>query len=350
MLFGKKGTIGLDIGSSYIKVAQLKDIKGGYELELFDMLPIPPDLVVEGSIIDSFRLKDSLKELIRKANIKIKDAVIGIAGHSSVIIKRISLPEMSEEDLSESIKFEAEQYVPFDIEDVNLDFQILGPKEEAGQMDVILVAVKKDVVNEYVSVVKEAGLNPVIVDVNSFALENLHEVNYEIEPEKNVAIVNIGANTININILKGGISVFTRDSAVGSNIHTEALQREFNLTYENAERIKRGEPLENVSQEDAFFVIESTSEEIIGEVNRSFEYFRSTTQQTDIHEVILSGGCVLIKDFPKLFVEKVGIETKVIEPFKNIQIPKRFDMAYIQEIAPIAAVATGLALRRLGDR
>jgi type IV pilus assembly protein PilM len=350
MLFGKKGTIGLDIGSSYIKVAQLKDIKGGYELELFDMLPIPPDLVVEGSIIDSFRLKDSLKELIRKANIKIKDAVIGIAGHSSVIIKRISLPEMSEEELSESIKFEAEQYVPFDIEDVNLDFQILGPKEEAGQMDVILVAVKKDVVNDYVSVAKEAGLNPVIVDVNSFALENLHEVNYEIEPEKNVAIVNIGANTININILKGGISVFTRDSAVGSNIHTEALQREFNLTYENAERIKRGEPLENVSQEDAFFVIESTSEEIIGEVNRSFEYFRSTTSQTDIHEVILSGGCVLIKDFPKLFVEKVGIETKVIEPFKNIQIPKRFDMAYIQEIAPIAAVATGLALRRLGDR
>ncbi|MBM4136577.1 MAG: type IV pilus assembly protein PilM [Nitrospira sp.] len=350
MLFGKKGTIGLDIGSSYIKVAQLKDIKGGYELELFDMLPIPPDLIVEGSIIDSFRLKDSLKELIRKANIKIKDAVTGIAGHSSVIIKRISLPEMSEEELSESIKFEAEQYVPFDIEDVNLDFQILGPKEEAGQMDVILVAVKKDVVNEYVSVVKEAGLNPVIVDINSFALENLYEVNYEIEPEKNIAIVNIGANTININILKGGISVFTRDSAIGSNIHTEALQREFNLTYENAERIKRGEPLENVSPEDAFFVIESTSDEIIGEVNRSFEYFRSTTSQADIHEVILSGGCVLLKDFPKLFVEKVGIETKVIEPFKNIQIPKRFDMAYIQEIAPIAAVATGLALRRLGDR
>jgi len=246
MVLGRKSSIGLDIGSGYLKVVQLKDTKGGYELELFDMLPLPPELIVDGSIIDSLRLIDSLKELVKKAKIKTKDAVISIAGHSSVIIKRVSLPKMSEEELSESIKFEAEQYIPFDIEDVNLDFQILGPKEEAGQMDVMLVAVKKDIINEYLSVVKEAGLNPLIVDVNSFALENIYEVSYEIEPDKNIAIVNIGASTINMNILKGGISVFTRDSAVGSNLHTEALQREFNLTYETAERLKKGEAVENV--------------------------------------------------------------------------------------------------------
>src|SRR4030042_6719178 len=168
-----KGTIGLDIGSSYIKVVQLKDVKGGYELELFDMLPLPPEIIVDGSVIDSFRLIDSLKELIRKTKIKTKNAVIGIAGHSSVIIKRISLPEMSEEELSESIKFEAEQYVPFSIEDVNLDFQILGPKDEPGQMDVFLGAVKKDIINEYIQVVKEAGLTPIVVDIDSFALENM---------------------------------------------------------------------------------------------------------------------------------------------------------------------------------
>ncbi|NWF52619.1 MAG: pilus assembly protein PilM, partial [Nitrospirae bacterium] len=143
MFFRIKGTLGLDIGSSYIKAVQLKDVRGGYELELFDMIPLAPEIIVDGSIIDSFRLVDTLKELLRKSRIKVKDTVIGIAGHSSVIIKRISLPEMSEEELSESIKFEAEQYVPFSIEDVNLDFQILGPKEEPGQMDVILVAVKK---------------------------------------------------------------------------------------------------------------------------------------------------------------------------------------------------------------
>lgn len=135
MVFGRRSSIGLDIGSGHLKVVQLKDIKGGYELELFDMLPLAPELIVDGSVIDSLRLIDSLKELIKKAKIKTKDAVISIAGHSSVIIKRVSLPEMSEEELSESIKFEAEQYIPFDIEDVNLDFQILGPKEEPGQID-----------------------------------------------------------------------------------------------------------------------------------------------------------------------------------------------------------------------
>jgi len=350
MLKGSRSTIGLDIGSSFIKIVQLKDMKVGYELQLFDMLPLPPEIIVDGSIIDSFRLVDSLKELLRKAKIKTKDTVISLAGHSSVIIKRISLPEMSEEELSESIKFEAEQYVPFNIEDVTLDFQILGPKEEAGQMDVILVAVKKDIIDEYVSAVREAGLNPIIVDVNSFALENMYEINYEIDPHKNVAIVNIGASTINMNILKGGVSVFTRDSAVGSNIHTEALQKEFNLTFDNAEKLKRGKPIENVSPEDASTVIASASEEIVAEVNRSFEYYRSTTMHEEINEVILSGGCALIKDFPRLFEEKVGIETKVIETFKNIRIPKSSDLAYIEEMAPIAAVATGLALRRQGDR
>lgn len=345
MIFSRKSSIGLDIGSGYLKVVQLKDTKGGYELELFDILPLPPELIVDGSIIDSLRLVDSLKELIKKAKIKTKDVTVGLAGHSSVIVKRVSLPEMSEEELSESIKFEAEQYIPFDIEDVNLDFQILGPKEEPGQMDVILVAMKKDITNDFLSVVKEAGLNPVIVDVNSFALENIYEVNYEIEPDKNIAIVNIGASTINMNILKGGISVFTRDSAVGSNIHTEALQREFNITYEAAERLKKGELVENVSPEDALSVMELASEEIIGEVNRSIEYFNE-----DINEVILSGGCALIKDFPKLLAEKIRIEVKVMNPFKNIKIPKRFDITYIEEIVPLAAVAAGLALRQPDDR
>lgn len=345
MLWGKKSCIGLDIGSSYLKAVQLKDTKGGYELELFDILPLPPELIVDGAIIDSLRLVDSLKELVRKAKIKTKDVVISIAGHSSVIIKRVSLPDMSEEELSESIKFEAEQYIPFDIEDVNLDFQILGPREEPGQMDVILVAVKKDIINDYISVVNEAGLNCIIVDVNSFALENIFEVNYEIEPAKNIALVNIGASTINMNILRGGVSVFTRDSAVGSNLHTEVLQREFNLTYEVAERLKRGEAVENVSPEDAISVMDVASEEIIGEVNRSFEFFHE-----EISEVILSGGCALIKNFPKLFAEKIGVETKIIQPFKNIKIPKKFDVAYLEEIAPLLAVATGLALRRHGDR
>ncbi|MDH4230479.1 MAG: pilus assembly protein PilM [Nitrospirota bacterium] len=350
MLFGGKGSIGLDIGSSYIKAVKLKEAKGGYELELFNVHPLPPELIVDGSIIDSLRLVDSLKEMITTAGIKAKNAVISISGHSSVIIKRISLPEMTEEELSESIKFEAEQYVPFDIEDVNLDFQIIGPKDEPGQMDVILVAVKKDIINEYINVVREAGLNPIIVDIDSFALENMYGTNYEVELDRNIALLNIGASTINMSILKGGISVFTRDSSLGSNLHTEALQREFNLSYENAERLKRGESVENVSPEDAKGVIESASEEILNEIIRSFDYYRSTTVHEDISEVILSGGCALIGNFAAMIAERSGVETRIADPFKNIKIPKKFDMSGIEEIAPIMAVAVGLALRKQGDR
>lgn len=349
-MFGAKGTIGLDIGSSYIKAVQLNETRSGYELALFNLLPISPELIVEGSIIDAIRLTESLRELVKTAKIKAKNAVISISGHSSVIIKRISLPEMSEEELSESIKFEAEQYVPFDIEDVNLDFQILGPKEEPGQMDVILVAVKKDVINDYVSVVKEAGLNTLVVDVDAFALENMYGINYEIDAEKNVALVNIGASTVNMNIMKGGISVFTRDSSIGSNIHTDALQKEFNITYEEAERLKRGEALEKVKPADAHELIINMSTDIFNEVARSVDYFRSSAVQAEVNEVILSGGCALIKNFDRLLSEKIEIPVTVAEPFKNITIPKKIDRAFVEEMGPIAAVAVGLATRRPGDR
>jgi type IV pilus assembly protein PilM len=350
MILKGKGAIGLDIGSSFLKVVKLREKKAGYELEVFDMLQLPPELIVEGSIIDSLRLVESIKELLRKARVKEKNAAVGIAGHASVIIRRISLPEMSEEELSESIKFEAEQYVPFDVEDVNIDFQILGPKEEPGQMDVMLVAVKKDIINEYTAVVREAGLNPMVVDVNAFALGNMYEVNYEIEPEKNLALVNIGASTINLNILKGGVSVFTRDSSVGSNIHTEVLQREFHLSYEAAERLKKGEAVEGVSEDDAEAALSSASEEVISEISRSIDYFRSTTYHEDVQEVMLSGGGALIRGFPGQLAERLGLEVKVAEPFRNIHVPAKFDMSYIEDISCMAGVAVGLALRRAGDR
>ncbi len=350
MFFGGRASFGLDIGSSYIKAVQLKEKRGGYELELFDMVHLPPELIVDGSIIDSIRLVEALRQLVKKARIKTKNVVIGIAGHASVIIRRISLPEMTEEELEESIRFEAEQYVPFDIEDVSVDFQILGPKEEPGQMDVMLVAVKKDIINEYVNVVKEAGLVPVAVDVNAFALSNMHEMNYEIEAGRNIALVNLGARTINLNVVKNGISVFTRDSSIGANSVTEALQKEFHLTYDNAEKLQRGEEVEGVSPEGAFGVMLAAYEEILTEITRSLEYFQTTTVHEETSRVILSGGGALLKDFPKELARKTGVEVSLAEPFRTISIPKRFDRTLLEETGPIAAVAVGLAMRRPDDR
>ncbi|GAB4536751.1 MAG: type IV pilus assembly protein PilM [Thermodesulfovibrionia bacterium] len=350
MIFKAKGIIGLDIGSRNIKAVQLKEVGGGYQLERLGITSLQPELIVEGSILDATRVATAIKELIGSANIKSKDVTIGVSGHSSVITKRIPLPQMTEAELSESIKFEAAHYIPFDIEDVHLDFQIMGFREADNQMDVLIVAVKKDKVNEYVSVVREAGLNPVIVDVDAFALENMYELNYEIRPNENIALVNVGASMINLNVLKGGSSVFTRDSSVGCNIITEALQKEFALSYPDAERLKQGEAIEGISPEDGASVMASASTEIVSEISRSLDYFRSSAGREEIREIVLSGGGALIKDFPALLSERVGVDVRIVDPFTNIQVPDDFDKGYLKKVGPIVAVAVGLAIRRIGDR
>jgi len=350
MFFAKKDIIGLDIGSQQVKIVQLRESKGSYRLEKLAVIALQPELIVEGSILDATRVVEIIRELITSSDIKTKDVTLSVSGHSSVIIKRVALPQMSEDELEESIRFEAEQYIPFDIEDVNLDFQILGPAEEDNMMDVLIVAVKKDKINEYVSVVKEAGLNPVIVDVDAFALENMYELNYEVKENENVALVNIGASMININILKGGTSVFTRDSSVGGNLLTEALQKEFTISYANAEKLKQGEALEGISPEDVAVVLNAASEDIITEISRSFDYFRDTTNYENIDEIIVSGGSTLIGGIVSSLQERSGITVRVAEPFNNVDVPDMFDKDYVKKVEPLVTVAVGLALRRVGDK
>ncbi|RJR20581.1 MAG: type IV pilus assembly protein PilM [Nitrospiraceae bacterium] len=350
MFFGAKDIIGLDIGSRHIKVVQLKESKGSHRLERLGIATLQPELIVDGSILDSTRVVDAVKELISNTGIKTKDVTLSVSGHSSVIIKRVSLPQMTEEELDEQIRFEAEQYIPFDIEDVSLDFQILGPAEEENMMDVLIVAVKKDKIGEYVTVARDAGLNPVIVDVDAFALENMYELNYEFKEGENIALVNIGASMININILKGGISVFTRDSSVGGNLLTEALQREFTISHANAEKLKHEEAIEGVSPEEAKAVLSSAFEDIVSEISRSFDYFRDTTNYENIDQIILSGGVALTKDFASSLSDRVGVPVSIADPFKNISVPDSFDQEYLKKVSPLVSVAVGLAMRKVGDK
>ncbi len=349
MLIGKKSVIGLDLGSRYLKVAQLKVAKDSYELELFNMLPIERDVIGDGLVLNKGKLTDSLKALMVQAGIKKADVVMGLSGHSSVITKVIKVPLITEEELSLNIKYEAEQYIPFDIKDVNIDFEILGPDtDEEGMMNVMLVAVKKSVMNDYVDAVQQAGLSPVIVDVDSFALGNIYEINYGVPDKKNIALVNIGASKTNIVILRKGVPVFMRDTAIGSNYHTEALERTFNVPRDAAERLKLGEPSENISREAVLEVINGASDEIYAEIYRSFEYFRSSVGDEDINGIVLTGGTALISGFAHLMSERLGISVEVADVFKRIKIADK--MTAVKDIAPIAAIAVGLAMRRVGDR
>jgi type IV pilus assembly protein PilM len=350
MQIGKKGAIGLDIGSRYLKLAQLNAGKEGYELSMFNMMPLERDVISDGLVLNKSKLTSSIKELLGQSGLKKGDVSIGLSGHSSVITKLIKVPQITEEELGLNIKYEAEQYIPFDIKDVNIDFEILGSsRDEEGMMDVMLVAVKKTVMDDYLEVVQQAGLTPAVVDIDCFAVGNMYELNYGISERKVVALVNIGACKTNINIMKNGQPVFTRDTAVGSNAHSDAIERNLNVSKEAAERIKLGELPDGVKAEAVAEIMEKTSDEIYAEIYRTFEYFRSSSGDEDISGIVLSGGATLLGGFAQLMSERLGIPAEVADVLRKIRVPDKVESS-VRSVAPIAAVAIGLAMRSAGDR
>jgi len=350
MLFKRKNPIGLDIGSSYIKAVQINETKEGYELASFGMQPLAHGIIAEETITDKKSLASAIRDVLKGAGASGKEAVISISGHSAVIVKKIGMPLMTRDELGLSIKYEAEQYIPFDINSVNIDFTILGPRaDEEGQMDVLLVAAKKSVVADYEEVIDAAGLKPVIMDIDAFALSNMYELFYDKFPGKNLALVNVGACKTNINVMQGERSAFTRDCAAGADHYTEVLERTLDLSYEDAERLKLGQPVSGIRAGQAEAAFAGSSEEICMEIYRSFEYFKSSIAEEEVSEIILSGGAALIKGLPETMAERLGMRVEVADPFRKIKIPDRLNPAYIRKIAPIAAVAVGLALRRAGD-
>ncbi|TLY42294.1 MAG: type IV pilus assembly protein PilM, partial [Nitrospirae bacterium] len=223
-LFGaKRDLLGLDIGSSAIKLVQMKQARGNYLLQKFGIQPLEPEVIVDGTVMDSGRVVSAIKELVGEHNVKLKNVAMSISGHS-VIVKKINLPPMPDEELEGQVRLAAEQYIPFDINEVNIDFHILNPNEQSDdgqpQMSLLLVAAKKDKVTELSELVKAAGLNPVILDVDAFAIENMYGINYPPSPEDIVALVNIGASVMNVNIVRGETSLLTRDISIGGNRYT----------------------------------------------------------------------------------------------------------------------------------
>jgi type IV pilus assembly protein PilM len=259
---------------------------------------------------------------------------------------------MTESELEESVQWEAERYIPFDINDVNIDFQILGSSpENPDVMDVILVAAKKDIINDYISVIMESGLNPVVIDIDAFALENMLAINYEIEKEEIVALINVGANVTSMNILKNNVSSFTRDIFKGGNQITEEIQRQLHVDHEEAEKIKVGSKADSSSQTIVDKVLKEAGESLAVEIRNSLDFFQSTTTYEKVGKLYLSGGGSKLKDFDMLLQQQTGISVEIVNPFKKVQYNgKDFDMEYLREIGPIMAVGVGLASRKAGDK
>src|ERR1700682_4042327 len=352
-----KLALGLDIGSSSVKLVQLKEAKRGYILEAFGVAPLPPEAIVDGALRTPARVLGPIRGLVAQYKLKNREAAIGVSGHS-VIIKKISMPRMTQEELEESIQWEAEQYIPFDVKDVNIDVQILTPPEDdtgTGQMDVLLVAAKKDMIDDYTSVVSEAGLRPVVVDVYAFAVQISFEVNYELPKNETIVLVNAGASVCNINVLANGLTTFTRDVTMGGNQFTEEIQKQLNVSYDEAEKLKVGgdaaQDSDSVVPQEVERVIQGVADQMAGEIQRSLDFYTATAADSHIARLYLSGGTAKIPALFKVIEQRVGLPVEILNPFKGVEIDhRRFDPNSVMEIAPSAAVGVGLALRRTVER
>lgn len=353
MLRRTKSVVGLDIGSSAVKVVELKGSGKSYKVAAIGSEPVPPDSIVDGAIIDATAVADAIRRLFDSRKIRTKEVAASLSGNA-VIVKKITLPVMTEGELSESIYWEAEQYIPFDIQDVNLDYQILDSGQAAGAkgtMDVLLVAAKKEKIADYTGVISQAGRTPVIVDVDAFALQNAYEVNYGIEAGQVVVLLNAGASAININILNGDLSVFTRDISIGGNAYTEALQKELNLPFESADLLKRGQEVDGATYEDARPVLRAVTENVMLEIQKTFDFFKATASSDRIDRIMVSGGASRAEGFTEMLSERFEAAVEAFDPFKKVAFDaKKSGVGDPAEIAPTAAVAVGLALRRVGDR
>jgi type IV pilus assembly protein PilM len=348
-----KGLVGLDVGSSALKAVELKDLgKGrGYQLVSLAIEPLPPEAIVDGAIMDAGLVSESIQRLFARGKFKGGEVAISLSGHS-VIIKKISLPVMSPEELAESIQWEAEQYIPFDMDDVNIDYQILSGSSLAGDgnMDVLLVAVKKEKINDYTGVVAQAGKSPVLVDVDVFALQNAFEASHEAPPANVVALINLGASVTNIAVLLQGTPIFWRDISIGGNQYNDAVRKELNLSFEQSERVKRGEEVEGAAQETVQPILSSVNDYMGAELQKTLDFFKNTTPGESIDRIYVSGGASRVPSLLESLGERFGIPVERMDPFRRITVGKDVPEETVEELSSCAAVAVGLASRKVGDR
>lgn len=349
-LFGGKKqnpVVGLDIGSSSVKVVEFKKAKEGYELVSVGLEPLSPETVVEGAIMDAGAVSAAIDKIYGEQKIKNKNVATSVSGHS-VIIKKITMPLLEDDELYDEIYANAGQYIPFDLADVSLDYQVLGPSPAGDTVDVLLVAVKRDKIFDYQRAFMGRTLG--LVDVDAFALQNAFELNYEPDTEATVALLNVGASVMNINIVRGGAPLFTRDAPVAGNHYTEALQKDLDLTFEDAENAKRGQAVAGVNDDQKAAVLRTASEILVLEIQKTFDFFRATAGAGQIGHIYAAGGAARTPGLIDMLKEEFQMPVEELNPFRRITYnPAKFSDEYIQEISPRLAVCVGLGLRSFDE-
>ncbi len=350
MLFGKKQSlIGLDIGSHTVKVAELETHpKHGHKLVNWGISAPLAEAIVDGEIMDRQLVIDAISNLLESRGIATRNVVAAVSGRA-VIVKKITMNKLSADDAQQAVYWEAEQHVPYDINDVSLDFEILGPApNDPKQMQVLLVAAKKDMVMSFSDLMREAGLNPLVVDVDSFATQNALEANYDFAPDEVVACLNIGSEITNINITQAGVPYFTKDLQMGGSTFTDAVQRKFSLSQSEAAAAVRGESGASVEMAP---VIEQACEGLATALERAQAYLRTAGEAGPISRIMLCGGSSMTPGVPEFLNRRFGVPAEIADPLSRIAYdPALFAGQDVKRVAPLLTVGIGLALRRLGDK
>ena len=342
-LFGRsKKTTGLDIGSGLIKLVVIDHSAGEPELIKVAITPVLADAIVEGEVMDPGIVADAIRGLFVTGGVKQKACVTAVGGRD-VIVKKIQMDRMKEADAREVIRWEAEQHVPFDMENVALDFQILDPDAEGLQMNVLLVAAKRELVESKTGLLTDAGLQPGIIDVDAFALHNAFEVNYPDELHGMIGLLNIGHEVTNINILEDGVPILTRDLAIGTRKFREDLQRERGLSSDDADKLLQG--FERSETLDPY--VESRGEEMAVGIERAAAFLQTGSRGGGMSKIYTSGGGSRIPGLGEILADRLRVTVDRANPIKNIKVKDGvFDALPMDEIVPLLMLPVGLALRQ----
>ena len=341
-----KHLVGVDIGSSSIKVAEIKEKRGGARaLARFGFHPLPSETIVDGHIINSGAVVEGLQKLFHKA--RRREVALRVSGHS-VIIKKITMPQMTYAELQEQITWEAEQHIPFDLAEVQIDWQVLNQRPDQGQMDVLLVAAKKEEIADLTNLAVEAKLKPKIVDLDAFTVQNAFEAGYGAPPpDQTVVLLHVGASLTTLNILAEGTTSFTRDIANGGNHITEEIQRNLGISAEEAEAYKCGGDGRGLVPREVPEIISQMVDQLAGEIQRSLDFYLATSGSGEVSRVLVSGGTANIRALLDAIERRCRVPVERLDPLRAAMPEGRnVDAALIQARAAQAAVAVGLALRK----
>lgn len=341
-----KNLVGVDIGTTSIKVCQLKQGRKGLELQKFGFEPLPSQVVVDGQVMDANVVTEVLQKIFKESKIRQRDVAVSVSGQAA-IIRKISVPLMTDAELSEQIQWEAEQHIPFDIKDVQVDYQVLNRNPDEGTMDVLLVAAKRDQIEDYAHVIRAAKLRPIICDIDAFSIQNLFEVTRGLDPAQTFAIANVGATLTSLNVIAGGVSAFSREIANGGNAVTEEIQRTMGIAYEQAEAYKCGDGQDGIVPEQVVQIVEGSCDSIAAEVQRSLDFFMATSGDSGISRLYLTGGCANLGPLAQAVEQRSRIPVETWVPTEALaSVSRDVDQEKLMRFGLQLSVTIGLGLRR----